>query len=140
LSSDLKRSLTVAKSLNLVHLIGRAGREPEMRYTPSSQPVTTFSLATDRRSSKPETPGETDWHRIVCWAKLAEFTNSFVTKGRLLYVAGRLNYRHWTDDSGQQRFGVDIIAHEVLLLDRRPDAAQSDAGSPEAVDDLDLPF
>ena len=140
LSSQPKWSFIVAKSLNLVHLIGRAGRGPEMRYTPSGQPVTTFSLATDRRSSGPETPGETDWHRIVCWAKLAELTNSFVMKGRLLYVAGRLHYRRWTDDNDQQRFGVDIVAHEVLFLDRRPDAVQSDAGAPEADDEPDLPF
>jgi len=129
----------MAHALNSVQLIGRAGREPEMRYTASGQPVTTFSLATDRRSSNPETPGEADWHRIVCWAKLAEVTNSFVTKGRLLYVAGRLHYRQWTDDSGQQRFGVEIVAQEVLFLDRRPDAGQSDAAPGQVVPDRDLP-
>ena len=90
----------MAKSLNSVHLIGRTGREPSMRYASNGKPYTTFSLATDRWS-KAEGQTEPDWHAIVCWDKLAEFANQYLSKGRLLYVSGRLSYRRWTGQDGQ---------------------------------------
>ncbi|MGI8916091.1 MAG: single-stranded DNA-binding protein [Chloroflexota bacterium] len=76
----------MARSLNVVHLIGRTGREPTMRYTGSGKPYTTFSLATDRRS-KADGQTDPDWHAIVCWDKLAEFANQYLSKGRLLGVS-----------------------------------------------------
>jgi single-strand DNA-binding protein len=80
--------------LNRVELIARLGQEPEFRYTPSGQAVVTFSVATDR-PTKPDAEPIVDWHRAVCWDRLAEFVNQYVTKGRLVYISGRLHYRAW---------------------------------------------
>lgn len=129
------------RSLNVVHLIGRAGREPTMRYAATGKPYTTFSLATDRRA-KAGDQTEPDWHAIVCWDKLAEFANQYVGKGRLLYVSGRLSYRTWTGQDGQSRRTVEIVAGEILLLDRPAPAGDADGdGHAEATnDDDELPF
>jgi single-strand DNA-binding protein len=131
----------VAKSLNVVHLIGRTGREPSMRYTGAGKPCTTFSLATDRRKADGQT--EPDWHAIVCWDKLAEFANQNLSKGRLLYVSGRLSYRVWTGQDGQPRHTTEVVAGEILLLDRPPAADAADGGQPAdaaTADGDDLPF
>jgi len=130
----------VSASLNSVHLIGRAGREPEMRYTSSGQPVTTFSLATDRRTSKLDDDPGPDWHRVVCWGKLAEFSNQYLTKGRLVYIAGRLAYRTWTGQDGQPRHSTDIVASDVLLLDRRPDGELPVPSDAEPAEGDAIPF
>ena len=115
----------MAQCVNRVILIGRLGRDPEMRYTNDGEAVTTFSLATDR----PVRPGAepvTDWHRVVCWSKLAETAGQYLSKGRLVCVIGRLDYRSWEGRDGQRRTTAEVIAAELTLLDRRPDAAPSD--------------
>ena len=108
-------------SLNRIELIGRLGHDPEARYTPQGTPVTTFSLATDR-PARPGESAEPDWHRVVCWDKLGEIANQYCTKGRLVYVAGRLQYRSYEGRDGQPKRAVEVIASELGLLDRRPDA------------------
>ena len=130
------------RSLNAVHLLGRAGRDPAMRYAGSGKPYTTFSLATDRRAKAGEQT-EPDWHAIVCWDKLAEFANQYVSKGRLLYVSGRLTYRTWSGQDGRPRHTAEIIASEILLLDRPPTAdlaTVEDQDATASADDADLPF
>ena len=117
----------MAQSINRVVLIGRLGRDPEMRYTPQGTAVTTFSLATDR-PGRPGEAAETDWHRVVCWDKLGEIANQYCTKGRLVYVAGRLQYRSYEGRDGQPKRAVEVIASDLGLLDRRPDAEP--AGEP----------
>ena len=119
----------MAKSLNVVHLLGRCGREPSMRYTSTGKPYTTFSLATDRRKADGQT--EPDWHAIVCWDQLAEFANQYLSKGRLLYVGGRLSYRVWSGSDGQPRHTTEIVAGEILLLDRPRAADAADSGQPD---------
>ena len=124
------------QSLNRVELIGRLGRAPEMRYTADGQCVTTFSLATNR-PVRAGANSETDWHRVVCWGKLGEVAGQYLDKGRLVYVAGRIAYRAWESQDGQQRRATEIVAGDLILLDRRPDA------EPRATDgdaDDDLPF
>jgi single-strand DNA-binding protein len=74
------------RTFQVTHLIGRLGQDPDMRYTPSGQAVTTFSVATDR-PTKPDAESVTDWHQAVCWEKLAEFANQYLTKGRLVIVS-----------------------------------------------------
>jgi single-strand DNA-binding protein len=123
-------------NLNRVELIGRLGHEPELRYTADSQAVAKLSLATDRRS-RPGAEPETDWHQIVCWGKLAEFAGQYLAKGRLVFVAGRLTYRSWEGKDGQQRHTTEIVASELIPLDRRPEAPPGDATA--AADD-DVPF
>lgn len=124
-------------SLNSVHLLGRLGRDPEMRYTPEGQPVTTLSLATDRLGA--HRTSETDWHRVVFKGRLAEVANQYLARGRLVYLAGRLTYRQWKDAKGQSRQITEVVGAELVLLDRRPDATPPTPAD-EQVGDDDLPF
>lgn len=129
------------QSYNRVELIGRLGRDPELKHTDDGKPFARFSLATDRPVRGGET--ETDWHDVVCWEKQAEFASAYLSKGRLVFVAGRLTYRTWTGKDGQQRRGVEVRASEVLPLDRRPEATSPEAHAVSAPTDLyghDTPF
>ncbi len=123
-------------SLNRAELIGRLGRSPEMRYTAEGQAVTKFSLATDR-PAKVGAPQETDWHSVVCWGKLAEFCNQYLTKGRLVFVAGRITYRAWEGKDGLKHRATEIVASDLILLDRRPEGDQS---QPADESSNDVPF
>ncbi len=124
-------------NLNRVELIGRLGHDPDTRFTSDGQAITRFSLATDRPARSDEEP-VTDWHQIVCWRKLAELAGQYLGKGRLVFVAGRLTYRSWEDREGQRRRATEIIATELIPLDRRPEAAAGEQPA-EAADD-ELPF
>ena len=130
----------MAKSLNHVALIGRTGAEPDLRYTAGGQPVTTFSLATDRRTRKRDDDAGPDWHHIVAFGALAEFCNAYLSKGRLLYASGRISYRTWTGQDGQQHHSTEIIASDVVLLDRRPTGDVADVAEAELQGGDDLPF
>lgn len=112
----------MAGTLNKVILIGRLGRDPELRYTPSGQAVANFSLATDESYTTKEGQRveRTEWHRIVVWGKQAEFCGNYLSKGRLVYVEGRLETRKWQDNQGQDRTTTEIRADRVLGLDSRP--------------------
>jgi len=124
-------------SLNRAELIGRLGQDPEMRYTSEGQAVSKFSLATDR-PAKPGTHSEPDWHSIVCWQKLAEFAGQHLTKGRLVFVAGRLTYRSWEGKDGQRHRGTEIVATELIPLDRKPNGELRVVGGQDH--EADLPF
>ena len=132
----------MAMSLNRVELIGRAGRDAELKYLPDGQAVAKFSLATDR----PIRGGgaETDWHQVVLWGKVAEIAGEFVTRGRLLYIAGRLAYRSWEGKDGQQHRAIEIVVADLILLDRRaeaePVASHATGERPAALDPDDVPF
>jgi len=105
--------------LNRVVLIGRLGRDPEMRYTPSGIPVTSFSIAVDRPMA-PNAQGEkeTDWIDIVAWRHNAEFAANYLTKGRLVAVDGRLQIRSWTAQDGTKRKSAEVVADSLRGLDR----------------------
>jgi len=110
----------VAQSLNRVVLIGRLGREPRLRYTPAGEAVATFSLATDR-PARPGGQAEPHLHRVVAWARTAELATQHLTKGQLVCVVGRLTYRDYEARDGQRRRTAEVVARELVLLDRRPD-------------------
>jgi single-strand DNA-binding protein len=114
----------MAGSLNKVMIIGNVGRDPEMRYLQDGTPMTSFSVATSRSWTTPDGDRreETDWFNVVAWRKLAETCNQFVTKGRKVYIEGRLQTRSWEGQDGQKHYRTEVIAQQMILLDRRPGA------------------
>ena len=134
-------------SLNKVILIGNVGTDPEMRFTPSGNPVTSFRLATNRiyTTSDGERKQETEWFTVVTWRKLAESCNQFLTKGQRVYVEGNLRTRNWEGRDGQKRTSVEVIANRVLFLDRQAVAPLPSEEVPvepgdEEIEPEDLPF
>lgn len=122
-------------NLNRVELIGRLGHDPQMRFTPEGQAITKLSLATDRPTRQEAEP-DTDWHHLVCWGKLAEFAGQYLSKGRLVFVAGRLTYRSWEGKDGKKRRAAEIAVTELISLDRRPEIGSIS----EPADDDAVPF
>ena len=108
--------------LNKIMIIGNVGTDPEMRYTPNGNAVTSFRMATSRTytSADGERHQDTEWFTIIAWNQLAEQCNQYLTKGRRAYVEGRLRSRNWEGQDGQTRFRNEIIANRVLFLDRGP--------------------
>ena len=137
--------------LNHVVIMGRLGRDPELHYTQSGIPVVSFSLAVDR-DFKDKNTGEraTDWIDVVAWRGTAEFVSKYLAKGRMSVVEGRFQVRSWTDNDGNKRRAVEIVAENVYFADSRPSVPvvpansgiSSDAGQfTEMPDDNgDLPF
>ena len=106
-------------SVNKIHLLGFAGRDPETRYLPSGGAVTNLSLATSYKRKDKATGEYTDevsWHRITFFERLAEIAGEYVKKGSPIYVEGRLTYRKYTDKDGIEKTSTDIIASELQLL------------------------
>jgi len=126
-------------SLNKVILIGNVGTDPEMRYTPDGKPVTSFRMATSRSytDSSGERKQETEWFTIVVWGKQAESCNQFVTKGKQVYVEGRLRTRNWEGQDGQKRVSIEVVANRVIFLGKRALASLPEEGELEPGD---LPF
>ena len=111
----------MVSGLNKVLVIGHVGRNPEMRYTPSGRPVTTFSIGASRswKTSDGEQRSETEWFNVVAWSNLAEICNQYLSKGRLVYIEGRLQTRHWEDQEGIKHSATEIVANEMIMLDDR---------------------
>ncbi len=114
----------MSRGLNKVMVIGHLGKDPEMRYTPSGRPVTTFTVAVSRswNSADGERHSETEWFNIVAWGNLAEICKQYLTKGQQVYVEGRLQTRHWDDKEGQKHTSVEIVANEMMMLGERREA------------------
>ena len=123
----------MSRGLNKMMIIGHLGRDPEMRYTPSGRPVTTFSVATTRswHSSDGERHEETEWFNVVAWGNLAEICNQHLRKGQQIYVESRLQTRRWEDSEGNKHFTTELVAQEMIMLGERKDAGPSEymAGS-----------
>jgi len=104
--------------LNKCMIIGRLGADPEMRYTANGSAVTTFNVATSRNftDSSGERREETEWFRVVVWARLAELCAQYLAKGRLVYVEGRMQTRSWEDQQGQKRYMTELVGQEVKFL------------------------
>ena len=102
-------------------VIGNMGRDPEMRYTPSGKPVTSFSLASSRSWVTPdgERREETEWFNVVAWGSLAEICNQKLAKSQQVYVEGRLQTRSWEDDHGQRHFRTEVVASDMIILGPR---------------------
>ena len=114
-------------SLNKVMLIGRLGKDPEIRYTPDGSPVANFSLATsefwtDKGGTRQE---RTEWHNIVAWNKLADLAKRYLVKGRQVYIEGRIRTRDWDDKDGNKRRTTEIIANQLVLLGSRPEGMEA---------------
>lgn len=109
-------------ALNRVQLIGRLGRDPETRYTPTGNKLCQFSVAVSRRWKDQEgEPKEiTDWFNIEAWGRLGEICGQYLKKGRLVYVEGRLQIERY-DHEGETRFFTKVIARQVQMLDRKPE-------------------
>jgi single-strand DNA-binding protein len=131
----------MSRGLNKVMIIGNLGREPEMRYTPSGRPVTTFSVATSRtwNTSEGEKHVETEWFNVVAWSNLAEICKQYLTKGQQVYIEGRLQTRHWDDQEGNKHTSVEIVANEMIILGERRDASEASA-EPESAEEEEFPF
>jgi single-strand DNA-binding protein len=131
----------MSRGLNKVMLIGRLGRDPEMRYTPSGRPVTTFSMATSRtwNTSDGERRTETEWFNIVAWGSLAEICKQFLTKGQQVYIEGRLQTRHWEDNEGNKHSITEIVANEMIMLGERRET-NNQGPEFEMADDQDEEF
>ncbi len=105
----------MAKSVNKVILVGRLGRDPELKYTASGTPFCRFSLATDdvwNDKGSGERQERTEWHSIVAWDRLAEICNQYLTKGKLVYIEGSLQTREWDDQEGNKRKTTEIRARD----------------------------
>ncbi len=142
-------------SVNKVILVGNLGRDAELRYTPAGAAVATINMATtevwnDKQGQRQE---KTEWHRVVLWGKSAESLTEYLTKGKQIYVEGRLQTRQWDDKDGNKRYTTEIRGDRIVLLgggsggrgapvDRGADVTHAPApeSSPEALTDDDIPF
>ncbi|MCL9683207.1 single-stranded DNA-binding protein [Legionella maioricensis] len=134
----------MARGINKVILVGNVGVDPDVRYLPNGNAVTTLSIATSE-SWKDKTTGEkqdrTEWHRVVCFNRLGEIAGEYVRKGSKLYIEGSLRTRKWQDQQGQDRYTTEIIAADIQMLDSKgggssnydemPQAQQQQAYSPQ---------
>ena len=132
----------MVRGLNKVMIIGILGRDPELRYTPSGRPVTSFSVATGRtwRNADGEQREETEWFNIVSWGNLAEICKQYLTKGQQVYIEGRLQTRRWEDTEGVKHTSIEIVANEMMMLGERRDNNQSQANEALEADQIEDEF
>ena len=125
-------------SLNRVQLIGRLGKDPETRYIPSGKKVTSFSVAVDRRwkSAEGEQKESTDWFNIEPWGRLGEICQSYLSKGRLVFIEGRLQTDIY-DQGGEKRYFTKVVAQQMQMLDRRQ---EEDEPLSPSLDEEEFPF
>lgn len=112
----------MSMSLNRATIIGNLTRDPELRNTTSGQSVTNFSVATSSQwtDAAGQRQERTEYHSIVAWGKLAEICSQYLAKGRKVYVEGRLQTREWETQDGQKRQRTEIVADNMIMLDRAP--------------------
>lgn len=125
-------------SVNKVLLIGRLGSNPEVRYTGGGAAVANFNIATseswnDKNSGQRQE--RTEWHRIVVWGKLAELCNQYLSKGRQVYVEGRLQTRQWDDKDGNKRYTTEVVANTVQFLGSNQ-GQQAESGAGDSYGDM----
>ena len=127
----------MAASLNKVFLMGNLTRDPELRYLPSGQPVTSFSIAMNRvyNSQTGEKKEEVSYVRVVVWARLAEICNEYLKKGSPVFVEGRLQSRSWEGQDGTKRSTIEVVAQNVQFLPRSGQGRPAAEGAP--VDNVD---
>lgn len=127
----------MASSVNKAIVLGNLGRDPEVRYTAGGQSVANFSVATSESWTDKTTGNKqekTEWHRIVVWGKVAELCGQYLSKGRKVYVEGRLQTREWTDKEGKKNYSTEIVANQVVFLGSKDDAARGPRPGPAADD------
>jgi single-strand DNA-binding protein len=134
----------VGKMVNKAILIGRLGKDPEVRYTPDGTMITNFNLATDEqwKDKTGEKVQKTEWHRIVAFGKLAEICGNYLVKGKLIFVEGRIQTRSWEDKDGVKRYTTEIIASNMQMLDSKGQNKTSESSpdsSPESFNNGSVP-
>ena len=142
----------MASGLNKAILIGNLGRDPEVRYTPSGMAIANFSIATSENWTNKDGQKETrtEWHRIVAFGRLGEICGEYLSKGRQIYIEGRIQTRDWEDKDGIKRYTTEIVANQMIMLGGR-DAGDGPrpqepplpdySGAPtQGPDDDDIPF
>jgi single-strand DNA-binding protein len=146
----------MAGTVNKVILIGRLGKDPEIRSTPSGTSVAKFTIATDERwtDKSGEKQERTEWHNIVAWGKLAEICGQYLRKGKLVYIDGSIRTESWDDkESGQKKYKTTIVADTMQMLDKKGDdegggsyagarksSTSSSASAPQMEEDEEVPF
>jgi single-strand DNA-binding protein len=146
--------------VNKVFLLGNLGRDPEIRSLPSGQPVANFTMATSRkwRDRDGNQQEQTEWHTVVCFGRLAEIAGQYLTKGKQVFVEGRLQTRSWDDRaSGEKRYKTEVVADNFQMLggpgegasrggqrsaerEEEPDYGSAPAGRQSTLEDDDIPF
>jgi single-strand DNA-binding protein len=134
--------------VNKVILIGRLGADPEIRYTPSGAEVATFRMATSESwtNKNGEKEERTEWHRIVAWRGLAKICGEYLSKGRLVYIEGKIRTRAWEDKEGNKRSTTEIEATDMKMLggmgdqNRKTKEPDTDYAPPAAAKEEDIPF
>ena len=137
--------------LNRAELIGRLGRDPDVRYTPDGKAIVNLALATSdffRDKTSGEKKEETEWHRVVLFGKQAEIASQFLKKGSLAYIDGRLRTRQWKNKEGLEQTTTEIVGNSLSLLERKGSSGKGSSTAPESIghqedggdDLLDMPF
>ena len=145
-------------SFNKITLVGNLGRDPELRYTPQGTPVCSFTMATNerRKDKSGEFQDQTTWFRVTLWGRQAETASQYLTKGRPIYIEGRLRIEEWTDRDGKQRYTLEVHATDMQFIGGRgdegggvsgggggrpePPSRPSGGGGPSDIEDDDIPF
>lgn len=134
-------------SVNRAILIGNLGKDPDVKYLPDGTATANFSIATseqwkDKNGEKQE---RTEWHRIVCWRRLAEICGEYLHKGSQVFIEGKLQTRHWEDQSGVTRYATEVVAYAMQMLggprgSREDNDANSPSSSAKIIEEDDIPF
>jgi single-strand DNA-binding protein len=142
-------------TINKAIVLGRLGKDPEMRYAPSGTAIATFSVATNsRQKADGEWVDKTDWHNILAFGKLAEFAGEYLSKGKLIYIEGRIQTSSWEDQQGQKKYKTEIVVSELQMIGSKNDSSGSSVEEqdgeeakvnaatpqPSAEEEDDLPF
>jgi len=144
----------MSSSVNKVILVGRLGKDPELKYTQGGTPVVRFSLATDEtwKDQNGDKQQRTEWHNVVAWRKLAEICGQYLNKGKLVFIEGKLQTRNWEDKEGNKRYTTEIVADNMVMLGGRGDEARPERNTASApttaseshlepnITDDDIPF
>ncbi|HZY45022.1 MAG TPA: single-stranded DNA-binding protein [Anaerolineae bacterium] len=133
----------MTRGLNKVMIIGRLGRDPEMRYTASGKPVTVFSVAVNRTwtTGDGDRHEETEWFNVVAWGNLAEICKQHLHKGQSVYIDGRLQTRSWDDPDGKKHYRTEIVANEMIMLgDRRGEGGEEPIVDSPTIGEEEFPF
>ncbi|KTD49643.1 single strand binding protein [Legionella quinlivanii] len=124
----------MARGINKVILIGNIGGDPDVRYMPNGNAVTTLSVATSEAWKDKQTGDKqerTEWHRVVCFNKLGEIAGEYLRKGSKVYVEGSLRTRKWQDQQGQDRYTTEIVANDIQMLDGKGSASSNYSDMPQ---------
>lgn len=128
-------------SVNKVILVGRLGRDPEVRYTSAGQPVANFSMATDEtyKDRAGERQKRTEWHKIVVWGKQAEIAQKYLKKGSLIFLEGRIQTREYTDRDQNKRTSFEIVCNNFRMLGGRGDGGAAGGGGGAPGEEAEAP-